>query len=131
MSTPLAELVRQMKEAGNLKHDLEEQLKDANKIFDQLRKIAIPEAMAAIDPDLRQIQIKGFGTLYLRVDLYAGLKDKDQAYQWLTENGYADLIQPQIHPSTLKAWMREQVVDGVTLPDCFKYEPYSYAVITK
>ena len=127
----LADLARQMKEIGKRKDELEEQLKSVNKEWDEIRKVKIPEAMAAIDPDLSKVSIAGLGTVYLRTDIYAGIRDKDIAFQWLEWNGYQDLIQPQIHPSTLKAWMKEQLKEGIDLPECFKFEAYSYAVILK
>lgn len=130
-SEVLAGLVRKMKDLGDIKNDLEDQLKEVNKQWDLVRKVEIPEAMAAIDPGLKSLKIAGLGTVYLRADLYSGVVDKERAYQWLTDNGFQDLIQPQVFPSTLKAWMREQLEEGTDLPDCFKVDPYVFAVITK
>lgn len=129
--TSLADLARRMKELGHQKDALEEQLKVVYKEWDHLRRNTILDAMAAIDPDLSKLSIAGVGTVYVRADLYTGMRDKEVALQWLEDNGYHDLIQPQVNPSTLKAWMKEQIREGVKLPDCFKCDPYSYAVIIK
>lgn len=127
----LAELARKLKEVADRKANLEEQLKAVNIEWDLIRKFLIPEAMAAIDPELTKISISGLGTLYLRTDIYAGIQDQASAFVWLQENGYGDLIRYQVHPSTLKAFLKEQTKNGVEIPECFKCEAYTYAVINK
>ena len=127
----LSTLTRQLRDLKREKDEAEAALKEINKKYDQLRKITIPEVMEATDPDLSKLSIKGIGTLYLKTDLYAGIKDKEAAFEWLRENGYSDLIGETINGSTLRAWMKEQLEEGTELPDVFRCDPYRVAVLVK
>ena len=102
------------------------------KEFDELRKVALPDAME--DAGLESVRITGVGTVSLRTDAYASIVSGQTAaaYQWLAENGHEDLVKEYVQPSTLKAFLKEQNVNGEILPEeLFKFSPYTYASITK
>lgn len=60
---------------------------------------------------------------------------KPDAYNWLQENGYGDIITSTINSSTLKATMKEILKDGVIVPEeTFKigtFNRYSVTVSAK
>ncbi len=119
----------------DLKNRLEEAKAIATEIqkeFDHLRQVIIPEEMDAAG--ISSANFPGIGRLTLTADLFAGiLPDQQQAaYQWLIDNGHPDLIKEYVHPSTLKAFIKEQIEEGVIIPDTiFKATPYQRASVTK
>lgn len=128
----VAEIALKMK---NVKEQLDAKKKEATELqneFDALRKHDLPEAME--EAGIESVRVKDVGTVSLRTDAYASIKGgmKEEAYRWLTEQGYGDLIQDFVQSSTLKAFMKEQTLAGVQFPDdLFKFDPYTYVAITK
>jgi hypothetical protein len=55
----------------------------------------------------------------LRTDLYVSVNKsrEEDFFEYLREHGAGDLIKETVHPSTLKAWGREQRENGQELPD--------------
>ena len=52
-------------------------------------------------------------------------------YRWLSENGHGDLLVEHVHPSTLKAFCKEQVAEGAELPPTITTHPFLKAVLRK
>lgn len=126
---------RQLKHA---KAALEEQLKRINSEIDALRFTTIPEVFEK--EMIERIRIAEVGTIYLQGDMHVSIvKNKDEgmdmtkdAHEWLRENGYGDIIIQYIHPSTLKALVKEQYRGGVTFPEeLFKIKPFTEARLLK
>lgn len=105
--------------------------KELQRVYDTLRFTDIPAAMDETGID--KLTLAGIGTLYLSADVRAALygDTKMEAYQWLEDNGYGDLIQPYVFPQTLKAWAKERLKAGDELPDLFAIEPFQMAKILK
>jgi hypothetical protein len=102
------------------------------KEFDILRQGTIPEAMDAMG--LSSVNIPGVGRMTLTADMFTGILPDQQlaAHKWLIDNGHEDIIREYVHPSTLKAFLKEQFQSGVTLPDeIFRITPYQRATVTK
>lgn len=100
--------------------------------FDALRKHIVPEAMEVAGID--SVKLTGIGRLHVRAEMYAGIgkEHKEEAFVWLSENGYSDVVKPGVNASTLKALAKECVMNGVEMPDgIFSITPYDIAVITK
>ena len=118
-----------------LKNALEaakEVVSNYQKEFDTLRQIIIPEEMDAAG--ISSANFPGIGRLTLTADLFAGIQPDKQheAYQWLVDNGHEDLIKDYVHPSTLKAFIKELMESGEVLPEeLFKATPYQRASVTK
>jgi len=105
---------------------------EIQKEFDNLRQVIIPDEMDAAG--ISSANFPGIGRLTLTADLFAGIQPDQQraAYQWLIDNGHPDLIKKYVHPSTLKAFIKEQIEAGVIFPDTiFKATPYQRASVTK
>ena len=100
--------------------------------FDTLAKSIVPEAME--NAGMEQVVVAGIGRVNLRADIYTSIpaEMKQEAYQWLSDNGREGLITQTVNASTLKAGIREAIKKGEEFPeDLFKVTPYTMAVITK
>jgi len=78
--------------------------------------------------------ITDVGKLSMRTDAYCSVlkKDKIELQNWLKDNGHGDLITDTINASTLKAFMKEQIIEGNAVPDTIvSFDPYTYVAITK
>lgn len=107
-------------------------MSELQKEFDNLRQVVIPDEMDAAG--ISSANFPGIGRLTLTADLFAGIQPEQQqaAYQWLHDNGHGDLIKDYVHPSTLKAFIKELMEQGENLPEeLFKATPYQRASVTK
>lgn len=105
---------------------------DLQNLYDHIRIKVLPNKME--DFGTTTMKITGVGRLTITADIYAGIVPgkTELAYNWLDENGHADLIKDYVHPSTLKAFLKEQLKAGEILPDdLFKITPFDRASITK
>lgn len=126
------ELARSMAEIRRAKDALEEQLSALNKEHDYLAKNALPRRME--DEGIEALKVEGVGRVNLRSDVYASIpaEAKDRAYEWLRDNGRANLITETVNASTLKASIRRAIEAGEPFPEqLFRVTPYTFAVITK
>lgn len=102
------------------------------KAFDTLRQVTIPDEMDAAG--ISSANFPGIGRLTLTADLFAGIQPEQQhaAYQWLVAKGHGDLIKDYVQPSTMKAFIKEQMQAGEVFPDeLFRITPYLRASVTK
>lgn len=126
------ELARSLSEIRAAKDALEEQASALGKEHDYLSKHALPKKME--DEGLEQLKIEGVGRVNLRSDVYASIpaSEKAKAFEWLRDNGRADMISETVNASTLKASIRQAIEKGEPFPEgLFKVTPYTFAVITK
>jgi len=102
------------------------------KRFDHLRLHRVPEMMESMGVD--NVKLTDIGRLSTRPEIYASIMPdmKEDAYDWLREEGHGDLIKGTVNAGTLKAFLKEQIREGVAFPDeLFKVTPYTMATITK
>lgn len=105
---------------------------EIQKLYDLLRKKLVPETMENMG--IQTVKLTGIGRLSLRAEAYASFaKDKKQeAMQWLVDNGHGDLIKEEVNSSTLKAFLKECMREGEEFPDdLFRFDPYMQATVTK
>ena len=103
-----------------------------NKRFDHLRLFRIPEKME--ETGILSVKLDGIGRLSTQGNIYASIikGKKEEAYEWLEENGHGALIKGSVNASSLKGFLKEQIREGVPFPDdLFKATPYMMATITK
>ena len=125
------ELAKQLKEVGELGDWLEQLGKYMNAEYDQLRMIAIPEAMEKEGLE-SPLNVAGVGRVSLTGDLFVSVGDKDGFYAWLRKNKMGDVITEGINPSTLKAWVKARIAGAKPYPtDFLKVTPFTRASITK
>lgn len=128
----LPELAKMQVKLKNDIDDLKKQQTTLQVKFDHLRKFRIPEMME--DMGQETTKLKDVGVISLRPEMYASIPKGmlKEAYAWLEENGHGDIVKETINSSTLKAFIKEQIKEGETLPEgLFKVEPYMMAAITK
>ena len=80
------------------------------------------------------MKVEGVGRVGLTSDLYASIApdQKGAAYEWLSDNGHGDVVQPTVNSSTLKALMKSIIKSGKEIPsELFKVTPFTRASITK
>lgn len=128
----IEELALTQKRAQEISEELGRQKVNAGKIFDVLRLKLIPDEMEVIGAT--SINLKGIGRVTITTDMYAGIVSGKswEALSWLKEHGHEDLIKEGVHPSTLKAFLKEQIIAGEEFPEeIFKVTPFDRASITK
>ncbi len=110
----LAEEMRELKERLD---SLEAKRKAIQARYDAIRLRELVDAMSVAG--VTNFKMPGVGTFYISKKVQAGVREENRVafFQWLRDNGHAGLIQPQVHPSTLTSWAREQLEAGVVLPD--------------
>lgn len=112
--------------------DHKAQTASVQKKFDYIRKVALPRLME--DMGIDTVTVKGLGRVSIRAELYASIpvEHREEAYAWLEEHGYGDLINPTVNSSSFKAFCKEAMRQGEELPsELFKIEPFDMATITK
>lgn len=129
---PLVELVHEMANIRAKKDSLEAALKEMNEEFDFLRITKIPTVMN--DEGVDRISVSGVGRVSLTADLHVSVKaDRKEAfYEWLRDNGRADLIAETVNASTLKATVKNMYKTGEQVPEeLLNVSPFERASITK
>ena len=81
------------------------------------------------------LNLKGIGRLSIRGDAYCSVVGgmKEDLFQWMRDNGFDSLISETVNSSTLKAFIKEQTIEGNDVPDetIVKFTPYSMVSLTK
>ena len=122
----------EMRAIQDQKERLEEELKNINRRFDELRLREIPEMMEALE--VRNATFEGLGRVQLASDIYASTREgqKDAAMRWLRDLGYEDMISETYNASSVKALLRRMITDGVETPDTiFNITPFTRASLVK
>lgn len=102
---------------------LDEEKKQLTARYDEIRSVQLPEAMAQAglvnESGQGKFSLSDGSTIYLRSDVRAHVRKADEGlfHNWLRSNGHGDLIKETVHPQTLKAFIREQIENGASVPD--------------
>lgn len=102
------------------------------KQYDGIRLVVLPEKMD--EEGITNITVDGVGRVSIQSDIYFSIPapTKEEAYEWLKDNGHGDLIQETVNSSSGKAWAKEMIKKGLSLPEAlFKVTPFSRSQITK
>ena len=102
------------------------------KDFDILRHNIVPDKLD--EEEMQNITVKGIGRLgaspMLQVSVLA--KNRELLHEWMTDNGFEDLVSGTINSSTLKAWVKEQMDAGSEIPEnLIEIRPFMMATLTK
>jgi len=128
----LPELAQAQVDVKALMDELKKASSVQQKAFDHLRLHRVPEMMESMGVD--NVKLTDIGRLSTRAEIYASIMPemKEDAYDWLRENGHGDLIKGTVNAGSLKALLKEQIREGEIIPDeIFKVTPYTMATITK
>ncbi len=111
--------------------DMDIEWKALTKELDEIRLKLIPDLMN--EEGIRTVTFDGIGRVQLAADLYVSIiGNKEETYEWMKYNGYGGVVVEYIHPSTLKATIKEGMKAGREFPeDKFKISPFSRASIVK
>jgi hypothetical protein len=96
--------------------DGEEAIKLVKARYDDIRKRLLPDAMAAAG--LRSFKMADGCSVHVQTKVNANVKEADRPtfYAWLERTGHHGLVHPYVHPSTLTAWAKEQIDNGIDMP---------------
>lgn len=116
---------------------LSDELKVLRPAYDDIRLERLPDAMH--EAGMVAATGKGGFTLqdgrkvFLQSDMHVALiaEARPSFYRWLNEHGHGDLLVEHVHPSTLKAFCKEQVAEGNELPATITTHPFLKAVLRK
>lgn len=116
----ITELAKKLSELKIKKDKLEVELKTVNLEIQKVASNELPKAME--DQEIDKFSVDGIGTIYLRNDFFANVlaSDRENLHNWLRETGNEDLIKDYIFPQTLKAFAKECLENGKSLPDFIK-----------
>jgi hypothetical protein len=137
MAPGLSEAIINLRDLKEEKAGLEEKLGVINRKLDELQRTTIPDMMIELGSGnipIQSVSMRGVGTLYLRSDMYVNIPaaKREEAHDWLREHGHGGIVKDTVHPSSLKAWAKEQTSNGTVLPDdLFSITPYVMAVLNK
>lgn len=122
----------------NLELDkLEQQRKPLQARYDEIRKLLLPDAMRAAgvvsDAGLGSFTLPSGAKIHLRNDIYVSVDKLREAdlFNVLKAMGEGALVRETIHPSTLKAWVKDRLEQNLAMPVGIAIYPESTAVVTK
>lgn len=130
---PLVDAMLHLKE---MLETVEEDKRQLNLRYDDIRKRLLPEAMQAaglVGPDGKGAFTHASGAkVHLRAEIYANVaKANEQAFfTWLRENGHGGLIKETVPAQTVKAFARELLEEGQPLPPVLATHLETVAVVT-
>ena len=128
----ISELVREQDTISFTLDRLEEIKKEFNKIYDLLRLSILPDKMD--DEGITTVTVAGTGRATIQSDIYFSISkdNRDDAHDWLRNNGHGDVIKETVNSSTGKALAKELIKKGEDMPsDLFKVTPFSRVQITR
>lgn len=127
----LYDLALQLRDLKEKKDKATEYLKKVNLALERIQLTEIPDAMA--EADIRTVTFKGVGRLQMAPDVYVSFSEhKEEAFDWLRDNGFSNCISETANASTLKAIFRKKIKEGEPLPDeIFKIVPFTRATLVK
>jgi hypothetical protein len=124
-------LATRMRAIQDRMDEMDVEWKALAKELDDIRLKQIPDLMS--EEGIRTVTFDGIGRVQLTADLYVSIiGNKEETYDWMKDNGYDGVIVEYVHPSTLKALVKEGLKAGREFPeDKFKISPFTRASIVK
>lgn len=117
--------------------DLKDQVKEAQKAYDEYRYETVLEALN--EAGILDDQGKGSCTtpsgrkVYIRTDTRAYIRKEDEpvAHKALREMGFGELISERVHNQTLTAWVRDRLENAEEIPPGIEMYEQEKAVLRK
>lgn len=124
----LSEVCMQLKEA---KSDLKKQLADIDAQIDYVTIELIPEKLA--EDGFSSVNLDNGKRIQLSSQAYCSTRagQKEALFEWLQEHEFGELITEVVNPSTLKAFVKEQLEEGNEVPpdEIVNYQPFMRASV--
>jgi seryl-tRNA synthetase len=129
--TKLISLARELRELKDRKDGLDSELKDVSARIKTIEQTELPTGMD--DSEVEKFTVDGVGSIYQQVKVYAYVKkeDEERFHDWLRVNGHEDLIRAYVFPQTLSAFAKEQIEQGVELPEWLNASKVTTAVLRR
>jgi len=110
-------LGREFADLKERKARLEAELSETEAELKKISTELLPQAMD--ENEIEKFTIEGVGTIFPQMKVYAYVKKENEElfHNWLRENGHGDLIKAYVFPATLSSFVKEQLEQGVELPD--------------
>jgi hypothetical protein len=124
-----AQTIRQLRAK---KADYEDKIKNINERLKIMCIEVVPDKMA--EQGLAGVPLADGGRIELRPKAYCSVRagKKPDLEDWLHTVEAADLIQPTVNASTLKAFCKERLSHGEEIPeDIINYQPFVEATLIK
>jgi len=132
----LLPLVDELLHLKDMLETVEEDKRQLNQRYDDIRKRLLPEAMAAaglVGPDGKGSFSHASGAkIHLRAEVHAAVaKASEQAFfAWLRANNEGGLIKETVPAQTIKKWAKDRLEEGQPLPPMVAAHLETTAVIT-
>lgn len=109
--------------------DVDQLKKTIGSQHDYIRKFTIPEKMNELG--IKGVDINGVGKVMLTNTCYANIteENREDAYQWLEDNGHGALIKPTINNNSLRALIRQKLEGGEEIPKSISVHEYSFTKV--
>ena len=107
----------------------EEAKKESNQRWAEyvhLSRVEFPRMMEEMGLD--SVRIKGLGTFRIREEMSVKTLDKQQLFEWLEQEGLADIVTETVNAGTLKAVIRERMREGESIPDAVEIKTYQNTI---
>jgi len=129
----LQQIVKLQAKVGGVLDKLAEIKTCIQKYYDFLRYVRTPEVMEKLG--VESARIENLGLVYLLSDYNISMKadSRPEAMAWLVQNGFGDILQESVNPSTLKAVLKKEVLaKGKEVPEhLFNVSPFTRSQIKK
>jgi len=124
---PYAKLAARMLELRTAASVAEQEKIQLDKEHDVIRLRVVPERF--LKDEITSMNIPKVGRLGLAADAYCNVPAdmKEALQEWLTENGYADLIKPTVNPSSLKSLVKTLEKDDLNAGEEVLFDPSQVA----
>jgi hypothetical protein len=129
--TTLTQHAQRFRELKDRKEALNEELKELNAELTLLETTVLPAAMD--ENEIEKFTTEGVGTIYTQIKVYASVakENEERFHAWLRERGHADMIRDYVFPGTLSSFAKEQLENGVELPDFIKATKVETAMLRR
>lgn len=127
----LTDLATELRQLKDRKEALETELKSVNKQIGVVEGQHLPTAME--DAEITKFTVEGVGGIHLRdkVATFVAKDDRDALYQELRDTGHEALVVDHVWPGTLTAWVKEQLDNGLAVPDQIKVTLLPQAILRR
>lgn len=130
MNNKIVDLAKELLELKIAREALVDEAKLKYARIEEISKFELP---ALFDDDgISTITIEGVGRVTLQSGVFASIieDNKADAFEWLRNTGKGSLITEVVNATTLKAAVKQWLISGEPIPECFKVTPYTAAVLT-
>lgn len=127
----LPDLAKELVKAKSVLESIKADEKKAQSYVDYIAKELLPDRMD--QEGISSVKFEGIGRLQKSAQIQCSVRkdDKNSLHEFLREHGYGDMISETVHPSTLKAWAKELITDGIEVPEQVNVHHYQVATVVK